>query len=68
MAAFPRLEMDASGDYAFLESAVVADAAEGEVPRDDVTLVTQCSLDHLHLFARLATAWQVCFLAPCGAR
>ncbi|CAG0907470.1 unnamed protein product, partial [Darwinula stevensoni] len=57
-AAFPRLATDESGDYAVMENAVVADAA---VVRDDVTWVTQCSVDHLHRIAPLATAWKVCF-------
>ncbi|CAG0898045.1 unnamed protein product [Darwinula stevensoni] len=55
MAAFPRLTTDESGDYAVLQDAAVADGAVG---RDDVTWVTQCSVDHLHRVAPLATAWK----------
>ena len=49
------LHPDRSGDYLILENFI---SPSSRILHDDVTMVTQCSVNHLHHLPELANRWQ----------
>ncbi len=62
---FHQLKLDESGDYGILKNVLPADALN-RTEWNDITLVTQSSINHLHRVIPLATTWQVSLSFPTG--